>query len=170
MKFNKYKRAFFEELWSWFQFLFSWIPGRIGHFTRGFFLGLFFLKKGKMLEVKENVEIWNPRNLIVGNNCGIGRNNIINCVGNVSLGNDVRLGPNVMITTVNHTRISSGMKNKTRTIRNVKLGNNIWVGNDVTILPGVEIGDNCVIAAGAVVTKSFPCNSVIAGIPGKKIN
>lgn len=51
----------------------------------------------------------------------------------------------------------------------VKLGNNIYIGRDVTILKGVEIGDNCIIGLGSVVTKSMPANSVIAGVPARVI-
>lgn len=51
----------------------------------------------------------------------------------------------------------------------VRIGNNVWVGANVTILPGVSIGDNAIIAAGAVVTKDVPANMLAAGIPAKVI-
>ena len=51
----------------------------------------------------------------------------------------------------------------------VRIGNNVWVGANVTILPGVSIGDNAIIAAGAVVTKDIPANMLAAGIPAKVI-
>ena len=49
----------------------------------------------------------------------------------------------------------------------IKVGQNCFIGNDMIVLPGVTIGDNCVIAAGAIVTKSIPSNSVAGGIPCK---
>ncbi|MES1038116.1 acyltransferase [Peribacillus simplex] len=49
----------------------------------------------------------------------------------------------------------------------IKIGNNTFIGNDAIILPGVTIGDNCIIGAGSVVTRSIPSNSVAAGVPAK---
>jgi acetyltransferase-like isoleucine patch superfamily enzyme len=51
--------------------------------------------------------------------------------------------------------------------KGIKIGKNCWIGSKVTILDGVEIGDSCIVAAGAVVNKSFPSNSVIGGVPAK---
>ena len=51
--------------------------------------------------------------------------------------------------------------------KKVVLGKNVWVGAHATILPGVTIGDNAVIAAGAVVTKDVPANAVVGGVPAK---
>ena len=51
----------------------------------------------------------------------------------------------------------------------IKIGNNVYIGNNVIILPGVKIGDNVIIGAGAVVTKNVPSNSVMAGVPARKI-
>lgn len=51
----------------------------------------------------------------------------------------------------------------------VKIGNNVWFGENVTIMPGVEIGDNVIIGLGAIVTKSIPSNSVVVGTPAKVI-
>lgn len=50
------------------------------------------------------------------------------------------------------------------------VGNNCWIGANAVILPGVHLGDNVIVAAGAVVTKSFPSNTIVGGIPAKKIN
>lgn len=166
---RKIIRVFLEECWSWYLFLFNWIPGRVGHSIRGLCLTPFFRTSGRSIEIKENVEIWKPQLLDLGSYSGIGRNNVLNCVGEIWIGDHVRLGPNVVITTINHTSMKAGMLKKTKKIAKVTIGNNVWVGNDVTILPGIKIGDNSIIAAGAVVTKSFPPESVIAGIPARNI-
>jgi len=72
---------------------------------------------------------------------------------------------NVCIQTGNHDFID---RNKYRT-GSVKIGRNCWLGTAVTILPGVELGDNVTVGANSVVTKSFPSNCVIAGVPAKII-
>lgn len=165
---SRIKRIFYEELWSIYQWFFLFIPGRIGHYIRGFFLKIFFKKSGRKITIKENVEIYHPEKLTIGNNSGLGRNNILDCIGGIEIGNNVRFGPSIMIATMKHNDI----KNKTMSneLKKVILGNNIWIGHNVTILPGIEIGSNSIIAAGSVVTKNFPDNSTIAGIPAKRIN
>lgn len=52
----------------------------------------------------------------------------------------------------------------------IKIGDNVFIGNKVTLLPGISIGDNCIIGAGSIVTKNFEKNSIIAGIPARKIS
>ena len=51
----------------------------------------------------------------------------------------------------------------------VRIGNDVWIGGNVTILPGVTIGNNVVVAAGAVVTKDIPDNTLVGGVPAKKL-
>ncbi|MCT3430976.1 hypothetical protein EFQ32_09720 [Limosilactobacillus fermentum] len=54
-------------------------------------------------------------------------------------------------------------------IAKVTIGNDVWIGGKATILPGVTIGDNVVVAAGAVVTKDVPANTIVAGVPARVI-
>lgn len=167
---NKICRVILEELWSLYQMLFLFVPGRIGHYIRGGFLGIFFKSKGKRLMIKENVEIHHPERLSVGIRCGIGRNNIIDAIGHIKLGNNVRLGPNVMIATMTHASIGQAIGSVAKKTEPVIIGDNVWVGHGVTILPGVTIGDNVIVAAGAVVTKDIPNDVAVGGVPARVLN
>ena len=110
-----------------------------------------------------------------GFNISIGDNFYANfdCVmldgGGIEIGNNVLLGPRVGIYTSNHAidpaeRVAGGCYAKP-----VKIGNNVWVGGGVQIMQGVTIGDNAVIGAGSVVTRSIPANVVAAGVPCRVI-
>lgn len=108
-----------------------------------------------------------------GKNITIGKNVFFNtgCSfqdrGGITIGDGALIGMNVTIASLNH-----GLSPKTRNItyaHPVHIGNHIWIGSSATILPGVTIGDNAVIAAGAVVTKDVPTNTVVAGVPAKTV-
>lgn len=106
----------------------------------------------------------------LGSNSSIGINSELN--GPVEIGNNVMMGPEVIIYTQNHeykdtshTMIEQGYQE----YRSVVIGDDVWIGRRVIILPGVTIGNGCVIGAGAIVTKSFPEYSVIGGNPAKII-
>ena len=90
-------------------------------------------------------------------------------IGPVNIGNDVMIGPGTLITTVNHPLSPKGRGEHLGIMRPVTIGNDVWIGGNVTILPGVTIGNNVVVAAGAVVTKDVPDNCVVGGVPAKKI-
>lgn len=89
--------------------------------------------------------------------------------GGVEIGDRVFIGPNVGIYTANHPIDVRRREKGYEWALPVKIGNKVWIGGGVTILPGVTIGDNTVIAAGSVVTKDIPANVVAAGNPCKVI-
>ena len=87
--------------------------------------------------------------------------------GGITIGNGSLIGMNVTIATLNHG-LSLEIRNTTYPSP-VVIGENVWIGSNATILPGVTIGDNSVVAAGAVVTKVVPENTVVAGVPAKVV-
>lgn len=108
-------------------------------------------------------------NIFLGEDCFINFNCTILDEAKVIIGNNAFLGPNVSIYTACHPLEVDRRNRFIEWAEPVTIGNNVWIGGDVTILPGVSIGDNVVIGAGAVVTKSFPSNIVIGGNPAKII-
>ena len=97
----------------------------------------------------------------------------INCTlldgGNIYIGDDALIGPNVQILTINHPLPSKQRLNKTNLAKDVSIGNNVWIGAGAIILPGVNIADDVVVGAGSVVTKDLSNNCLYAGNPAVKI-
>ena len=108
-----------------------------------------------------------------GKNINVGKNVFINSgcrfqdQGGIRIGDGTLIGHNVVITTLNHNfepELRSGMKPAP-----VIIGKNVWIGASVTVVPGVTIGENAIIAAGSVVTKDVDSNTVVGGVPAKLI-
>jgi len=87
----------------------------------------------------------------------------------VRMGNNVMIGPGTLITTVGHPLSPKGRRAHLSQAKPVTIGDDVWIGGNVTVLPGVTIGSNAVIAAGAVVTHDVPPNSLWGGVPAKKL-
>ena len=85
----------------------------------------------------------------------------------VSIGDDCFIGPNVSIYTACHSTDPVERNTRQEWAKPVTIGNNVWIGGSVTILPGVTIGDNVTIGAGSVVTRDIPSNTVAVGNPCK---
>lgn len=108
-----------------------------------------------------------------GKNIKIGKNVFINSCchfqdqGGIVIGNNVLIGHNVVIATLNHDQTP---KLRASIIpKKVKIGNDVWIGANSTILPGVTIDDGAIIGAGAVVTKDVKKNTIVGGNPAKII-
>lgn len=124
--------------------------------------------------VGENCFIELPFHTDYGSNVKIGDNFFANNgltlldTSTIEIGNDVLIASNVGIYTAGHA-LDPELRLKTGGEYGfpVKIGNNVWIGASVTILPGVTIGDNAVIGAGSVVTKDIPANVLAFGNPAR---
>ena len=87
----------------------------------------------------------------------------------ISIGENCLLAPHVVISAATHALDAEARAAGVEFTAPITLGNNCWLGANSTILPGVILGDGVVVGAGAVVTKSFPSNVVLAGVPAKII-
>ena len=87
----------------------------------------------------------------------------------VTIGDDCFIGPNVSIYTACHSTDPIERNTRQEWAKPVNIGNNVWIGGSVTILPGVKIGDNVTIGAGSVVIRDIPSNTVAVGNPCKVI-
>lgn len=111
------------------------------------------------------------KHIIIGNNVGIGDFAHIGGGGGVEIGENTIVGAYLSCHPSNHNfdKLDVLIKLQGVNKKGIKIGSNCWLGAKVTILDGVEIGNGCIIAAGAVVNKSFPENSIIGGIPAKHL-
>lgn len=87
----------------------------------------------------------------------------------IKIGDSVLVGPNVCFTTATHPVDPTARANAVEYAKPIFVGNNVWIGAGVTVLPGVTIGDNAVVGAGSVVTRDVPANTVVVGIPAKVV-
>lgn len=89
--------------------------------------------------------------------------------GTIRFGDDVLVGPGCTFVTVNHAVEPERRLKGVMQCKSITVGHNVWFGAEVTVCPGVTIGDNCVIGAGSVVTKDIPPNTVAVGNPCKVV-
>lgn len=129
----------------------------------------FFGRAGDNAMVLPNFICDYGKNIFVGKNFLANYNVTILDIAPVYIGDYVMIGPNTIITTVNHPLTPMGRRRHLGIAKAVSIGNDVWIGGNVTILPGVSIGNNVVIAAGAVVTKDIPDNCIAGGVPAKII-
>lgn len=127
--------------------------------------------------IDESFTMFPPFYTDCGKNITLGVNVFINSScrfqdqGGIFIGDDALIGHNVVLATLNHGFEPENRKNLYPAP--IVIGKNVWIGANATVVPGVTIGDNAIIAAGAVVTKDVPANTVAGGVPAriiKKIN
>ena len=113
--------------------------------------------------------------ITIGNNCDFGDYTHITCINKIVIGNNLLTGRYVLISDNSHGKadLENMVKNPNERILYsngpVIIGNNVWIGDKVSILSNVKIGDGAIIGANSVVTKDIPPYSVAAGIPAKII-
>lgn len=124
-------------------------------------------------EVPDSLGLFPPFYTDCGKNTVVGENVLINMgckfqdQGGIVIGDGSLIGHNVVLATLNHFLDPS--QRGSMTAAPIKIGNNVWVGANSTILAGVTIGDGAVIAAGAVVNKDVAPNTIVGGVPAKVI-
>lgn len=107
--------------------------------------------------------------VIIGNHTRVGLHNTI--IGPVTIGNHVNLAQGITVTALNHNFSDTNKKIDEQGVSTnpVMIEDDVWIGANAVVLPGVKIGNHCVVAAGAVVTKDVPPHSLVAGVPAKVI-
>ncbi|MBD8042644.1 sugar O-acetyltransferase [Arthrobacter sp. Sa2BUA2] len=123
--------------------------------------------------VDETVALFPPFSADFGRNITLGKRVFINSgcrfqdQGGITIGDDCLIGHNAVLATLNHDLSPS--RRADMHPAPITLGRNVWLGSNVTVLPGVSIGDDSVVAAGAVVTKDLPARSLAVGAPARVV-
>jgi acetyltransferase-like isoleucine patch superfamily enzyme len=124
-------------------------------------------------QIDKSTTIFIPFYTNFGKHTKIGKNVFINhdCsfldLGGITIEDDVQIGPKVSLITENHPLDPS--TRKSLNIKSIHIKKNAWIGAGAIVLPGITIGENSVIAAGAVVNKDVPDNTIVGGVPAKII-
>ena len=124
-------------------------------------------------EIDESVAVFTPLYINYGRNTKIGKNVFINfdCVcldlGGITIEDNVLIAPKVSLLSEGHPL--SPNERQSLVPGHIHIRKNAWIGAGATILPGVTVGENAVVAAGAVVSKDVPANTVVGGVPAKII-
>lgn len=139
----------------------------------------FYLTEGAYIEIGNNCVIQNysvfvltkpdPK-VIIGNNVVIGRNNIISSKSLIKIGNDTIIGPFVQIIDSGHGYSKGNLiRKQDAPIKDVIIGDDVWIGSGARILKGVNIGNGAVVGANSVVTGDIPPFAIVGGVPAKVI-
>ncbi len=124
-------------------------------------------------QVSDDFRLFPPFTTDFGKNIHLGNNVFINSgcrfqdQGGIYIGDNVLIGHNVVLATLNHEENPEKRGNLIPSP--IRIGNDVWIGSNVTITPGVSIGDGAIVGAGAVVTKDVDKNTIVAGVPARYI-
>ena len=146
--------------------------------------GLKYISVGNGTYIAPSVQLtaWDSHNgnrytpaIVIGNNCTIRENCHITAIQGIYIGDNLLTGTNVLITDNSHGQCirehmeMPGVKRPLYSKGTVVIGKNVWLGNNVCVTAGVNIGDGVIIGANSVVTHDIPAYSLAAGIPAKVI-
>jgi acetyltransferase-like isoleucine patch superfamily enzyme len=124
-------------------------------------------------QINKSTTIFIPFHTNFGRHITIGKNVFINhaCsfldMGGITIEDDVQIGPKVNLITENHP--INPLIRKQLDLKSILIKRNVWIGAGATILPGVTVGENSIVAAGALVNRDVPANTIVGGVPAKII-
>uniref|UniRef100_UPI00366E5B9B acyltransferase n=1 Tax=Acinetobacter junii TaxID=40215 RepID=UPI00366E5B9B len=166
----KYGLVVFVETISFLVFM---LPRfRTLNYLKGLYLRVFFKSKiGKRVVFYPNIWVFTGRNLVLGDDVDLATGVLITTDGGVSIGDRTLVGYGTKILSSNHNvpKLPNRIFDSGHTKAPVVIKNDVWLGANCIILPGVTIGEGAIIAAGSVVTKNVPANVFVGGIPAKII-
>jgi len=183
----------YDEISIWIEHFLSHFPGKLGIYSRSLWYKNKWSLKQK-ISINNYCEFIKPKNILFKGKAFIGKNSFFSAEdgsiiigknfscntnlhinasikGEITIGNNVLIGPNCVIRSSDHIYIDRNTPIKEQGHRSEKIiiGDDVWIGSNTTILKGTNIGDGAIIAAGAVVNKDVESYSIVGGVPIKHI-
>lgn len=126
---------------------------------------------GELVDIRNQVDLFGTSNLRIGSRVSIHPKCYIDATGGITIGNDVSIAHHTTILSTSHSWDSdtTPIRDQATINQPTIIHNNVWIGAGCRILGGVEIHNHSIIAAGAVVTKDVPANTIVGGVPAKVI-
>lgn len=129
-----------------------------------------FKHLGSNVNIRPKIKFASGHNISIDDNSGIGDSCLLQDLGEIKIGRDVLMAPEVMIYTANHLiKKDELIRNQGVEVKDVIIEDDVWIGTRAIILPGVRISKGAVVAAGAVVTKDVEPYAIVGGVPAKRI-
>ena len=138
---------------------------------RAWFWSFLVKHMGEDVSILDNCRIYSPSGVSIGNHVTINHHTYLTGAGGLKIGNHVMFGTDCNVLTTNHLfdRFEIPMKEQGFSKGPVVIGNDVWVGASVVILPNVTIGRGAVLGSNSVITKDVPPFAVVGGVPAKII-
>jgi maltose O-acetyltransferase len=147
----------------------NWLPDNTPFLAlRGWLACRFIGSCGKNLRLGRNLTLYNPIDIHIGTDVYIAYGGWLAAGGKINIENEVMIGPYVVISAGNHTRVNASFRYGEPDIPDISIGKGVWIGGHSSILGGISIGEGSLVAGGSTVIKgSYPKDSFIAGVPAK---
>lgn len=182
-----------DEFVDWVEAILSYLPGKFGTLSRMIWYRYRWKKKSNV-RIRQFSQFISPSNIQFKGEASLGKgaffsaeggkikigesfsanNNLhlnASCGGEISLGKNVLIGPNVVMRTSNHNFLDKdrNIKDQGHNSGDINIGDNVWIGANCIILSNVKIHDGAILAAGAVVNKDVASYTIVGGVPASKI-
>lgn len=162
---------FFLEIEGWVYWLLGSFPGSIGIILRNIAYMFFFKKKKGIVWIQPRVTIIQSNRFVVGRNCAVNTGSYINAKGGISFGDNVLVGANVTLSSGRHPieGVDPPIFERPTEPLPIIVEDDVWIGANAVVMPGVILKRGTVVGAGAIVTKNTEEYSVVAGVPARII-